>query len=229
MIIPLHDNRFFSGMAQAFEKLARQRHLYPIVVSTLRDTQLELETVRTLISYRVESMLVAGATDPDAISGVCRSHGVAHVNVDLPGTQAMSVISDNFWGAQQLTEALIARSKAVRSSQRNRPYFLGGLASDHATRRRIDGFSDVVRRRLHALDPSQIDACGYEADLAEAGGRSAAPPSRRLAARPVRELDDRARRRRPLSQDAAARRARRLHVRLLRLGPVRRACSPSLS
>ena len=168
MIIPLHDNRFFSGMAQAFEKLARQRHLYPIVVSTLRDSQLELETVRTLISYRVESMLVAGATDPDAISGVCRSHGVAHVNVDLPGTQAMSVISDNFWGAQQLTEALIARSKAVRSSKRNRPYFLGGLASDHATRRRIDGFSEVVRRRLHALEPSQIDACGYEADLAEA-------------------------------------------------------------
>ena len=168
MIIPLHDNRFFSGMAQAFEKLARQRHLYPIVVSTLRDTRLELETVRTLISYRVESMLVAGATDPDAISGVCRGHGVAHVNVDLPGTQAMSVISDNFWGAQQLTEALIARSKAVRSGKRNRPYFLGGLASDHATRRRIDGFSEVVRRRLHELDPSQIDACGYEADLAEA-------------------------------------------------------------
>ena len=76
---------------------------------------LELETVRTLISYRVESLLVAGATDPDAISGVCRSHGVAHVNVDLPGTQAMSVISDNFWGAQQLTEALIERSTTVRS------------------------------------------------------------------------------------------------------------------
>ena len=168
MIIPLHDNRFFSGMAQAFEKLARQRRLYPIVVSTLRDTRLELETVRTLISYRVESMLVAGATDPDAISAVCRGHGVAHVNVDLPGTQAMSVISDNFWGAQQLTEALIARSKAVRSGKRNRPYFLGGLASDHATRRRIEGFSEVVRRRLHELDPSQIDACGYEADLAEA-------------------------------------------------------------
>ena len=168
MIIPLHDNRFFSGMAQAFEKLARQRHLYPIVVSTLRDTRLELETVRTLISYRVESMLVAGATDPDAISGVCRSHGVAHVNVDLPGTQAMSVISDNFWGAQQLTEALIERSTTIRSRKRNRPYFLGGLASDHATRRRIEGFSEVVRRRLHELDPSQIDACGYEADLAEA-------------------------------------------------------------
>src|SRR5204862_355170 len=53
MIIPMHDNRFFSGMSQVFEKLARERHWYPIVVSTLRDPALELETVRTLISYRI--------------------------------------------------------------------------------------------------------------------------------------------------------------------------------
>jgi LacI family fructose operon transcriptional repressor len=168
MIIPLHDNRFFSGMAQVFEQLARQRHLYPIVVSTLRDSALELETERTLISYRVESLVVAGATDPDAISDVCRSHGVAHVNVDLPGSKASSVISDNFWGAQQLTQALIERSKATRAARRNKPFFLGGLASDYATRRRIEGFSDVVQARLGTLDPAQIDACGYEPDLAEA-------------------------------------------------------------
>jgi LacI family fructose operon transcriptional repressor len=172
MIIPLHDNRFFSGMAQVFEKLARQRHLYPIVVSTLRDASLELETVRTLISYRVECLLVAGATDPDAISDVCRRHDVAHVNVDLPGSKAMSVISDNFWGAQQLTEGLIARSKPVRAAKRNRPYFLGGLAADYATRRRIEGFSAVVQASLGELDPAQIDACGYEADLAEAATAS---------------------------------------------------------
>ena len=168
MIIPLHDNRFFSGMAQVFEKLARERHRYPIVVSTLRDAALELETVRTLISYRVESLLIAGATDPDPLSDLCRGHGVAHVNVDLPGKKAMSVVSDNFWGAQQLTQGLIERSRPVRATRRNRPYFLGGLASDEATRRRIDGFSAVVQKKLGALDPSQIDACGYEADLAEA-------------------------------------------------------------
>ena len=168
MIIPLHDNRFFSGMAQTFETLARQRHLYPIVVSTLRDAALELETVRTLISYRVESLVVAGATDPDAISDVCRSHAIAHVNVDLPGRKATSVISDNYWGAQQLTLELIAKSRPVRAAARNRPYFLGGLATDHATARRIEGFTDAVRAELGEPDPGQIDACGYEPDLAEA-------------------------------------------------------------
>ena len=115
MIIPMHDNRFFSGMSQVFEKLARERHWYPIVVSTLRDPALELETVSTLISYRVEYLVVAGATDPDSISAVCRGHGVAHVNVDLPGTKAASVISDNYWGAQQLAGALIDQSHAVRA------------------------------------------------------------------------------------------------------------------
>ena len=168
MIIPLHENRFFSGMAQTFETLARARHWYPIVVSTLRDPALELETVNTLISYRVEYLLVVGATDPDSVSRVCRHHGVAQVNVDLPGSEATSVISDNHWGAQQLTRALIERSHALRAAKRNKAYFIGGLATDHATQRRIDGFSGVVRSHFGAVDASQIGACGYEADRAEA-------------------------------------------------------------
>jgi LacI family fructose operon transcriptional repressor len=171
MIIPMHDNRFFSGMSQAFERLARERHWYPIVVSTLRDPSLELETVRTLISYRIEYLVVAGATDPDSVSRVCGAHGVAHVNVDLPGTRATSVISDNYWGAQQLTQALIDRSKPLRARLRNKAYFVGGIASDYATRRRMEGFADVVTTRFGHVDPGQVDACGYEGELAEAAVR----------------------------------------------------------
>ncbi|HEY5367019.1 MAG TPA: LacI family DNA-binding transcriptional regulator [Casimicrobiaceae bacterium] len=171
MIIPLHDNRFFSAMAQEFEKLARARHWYPLVVSTLRDPALELETVTTLISYRIEYLLVVGATDPDSVSRVCSNHGVAHVNVDLPGTTATSVVSDNYWGAQQLTHALVERSTPLRSPKRDRAYFIGGVASDHATHQRIDGFSDVIKERFGAIAPAQVNACGYAADLAEAATR----------------------------------------------------------
>jgi LacI family fructose operon transcriptional repressor len=171
MIIPLHDNRFFSAMAQTFEKLARERHWYPIVVSTLRDPALELETVNTLISYRIEYLVVVGATDPDSVSRVCRNHGVAHVNVDLPGTTATSVISDNYWGAQQLTAALIDRSTPLRAARRNKAYFIGGVATDYATQRRIEGFIEVIRTRFGRVDADQVDACGYEADLAEAATR----------------------------------------------------------
>ena len=90
MIIPMHDNRFFSGMSQTFEEQARLRDLHPMVVSTLRDPRLEVETVETLLSYQVEHLLITGATDPDAVSRVCRRHGVPHVNVDLPGRLAPS-------------------------------------------------------------------------------------------------------------------------------------------
>ena len=171
MIIPMHDNRFFSSMSQVFERRARERHWYPIVVSTLRDPSLETETVGTLISYRIEYLVVAGATDPDSVSRLCRGHGVAHVNVDLPGTRATSVISDNYWGAQQLTQALIDRSVPLRAARRNRAHFIGGIATDYATRRRMDGFADVIRTRFGRVDPDQIDACGYEGDLAEAAVR----------------------------------------------------------
>lgn len=172
MIIPLHDNRFFSEMAQVFEGLARARGWYPIVVSTLRDPALELETVRTLISYRVEHLLVVGATDPDSVSRVCNGHGVAHVNVDLPGTMAASVISDNYSGARQLTEQLIARSRAQRSRKRNRPYFVGGLASDYATQRRMEAFKDTLQAHFGEVLPAQLNPCGYEGELAEAAVRA---------------------------------------------------------
>lgn len=171
MIVPLHDNRFFSEMAQVFERLARERHWYPLVVSTLRDPALEIETVNALISYRVEHLVITGATDPDALSRACRNHGVAHVNVDLPGTAASSVISDNYWGAQQLTYALLERSQPLRSPVRNRAYFVGGIATDYATQRRIEGFSDAIKVRTGRLEPAQVDACGYEPDLAEAAVR----------------------------------------------------------
>ncbi len=172
MIIPIHDNRFFSGMSQTFERFARARGWYPLVVSTLRDPKLELETVRTLISYRVEHLVVAGATDPDSVSRACRRYGVEHVNVDLPGTMAASVISDNFWGAQQLTHALCERAPKARSARRDRIQFLGGIATDYATRRRIEGFVDALRARGEAVAPDQLDACGYDADLAEAAMRA---------------------------------------------------------
>ena len=173
MMIPMHDNRFFSAMSQTFEKLARQRHLYPLVVSTLRDPKLELETARTLISYQIESLLITGATDPDSVSRLCAHHGVAHVNVDLPGTLAPSVISNNLWGAQMLTQQLVQRSRPLAdlpaTHPRQRLYFLGGIATDYATAQRIRGFCDVLQvASPEAVLPEQINPCGYEAERAEA-------------------------------------------------------------
>lgn len=166
MIIPTHEDHFFGSMSQVFDEMARTRHLQPIVVSTLRDAELEVATVATLISYQIEYLVVAGATAPDAVSEVCQHHGVKHVNVDLPGTLAPSVTSDNYWGAAQLTAILIARSRPQHPPLRDRLYFIGGIAGDYATRRRVQGFADTVSQQW-PLEPQQIRNCGYDAALAE--------------------------------------------------------------
>lgn len=167
MIIPTHEDHFFGTMSQVFDRLARGRHLQPIVVSTLRDPVLEVATVKTLIGYQIEYLIVAGATDPDAISEVCLHHGIKHVNVDLPGTLAPSITSDNYWGAAQLTKTLIARSQPQTSATREPLYFIGGISGDYATQRRVQGFTDTVQREIGALTAQQIRNCGYDAAAAE--------------------------------------------------------------
>jgi LacI family transcriptional regulator, fructose operon transcriptional repressor len=167
MIIPIHDNRFFSSMSQTFERMARERHFHPIVVSTLRDPALEVETVKTLLSYQIEHLLVMGATKPDDVSLICKHHGVSHLSLDLPGTKAPSVASDNHWGAKTLTKALLNKSKIKKNIARDALYFLGGIENDYATNGRIRGFEDTVVSAFGSISPAQINVCGYESDLAQ--------------------------------------------------------------
>jgi LacI family transcriptional regulator, fructose operon transcriptional repressor len=166
MILPLHDNRYFSSLSQAFESQARQRGLCPIVVSTLRDPDEEKRTVATLISHNVDSLFMAGATDPDPLSRMCTEAGIPHINVDLPGSLAASVLSDNYFGAMQLTHHLIQIAKpdfAVSDI-----HFVGGNMQDFNTKERIRGFQDALAQEAgsRAAD-NQINPCGYGPDNAE--------------------------------------------------------------
>lgn len=170
MIVPMLDNRFFSSLAESFEALARAEGLYPVVVSTLRNPQSERDTVEALISHNIEALFLAGATDPDSLSDICKRAGVKHVNVDLPGTKALSVISDNFNGAKDLSTKIIEN---VGANQVTRSFhFIGGIASDHNTLRRIEGFKEALKNCGLKVVDDQIHACGYDATLAEAAVRS---------------------------------------------------------
>jgi LacI family fructose operon transcriptional repressor len=110
---------------------------------------------------------LAGATDPDTLSEMCRKARVKHVNVDLPGTKAPSVISDNFHGAVCLTGAIINRMRSLDPTANRRSiYFIGG-APDYNTRQRIEGFQRCLDEAGFAGDPSWLQPCGYESQLAE--------------------------------------------------------------
>jgi LacI family transcriptional regulator, fructose operon transcriptional repressor len=170
MILPLHDNRYFSSLSQSFEAEARQRDLCPMVVSTLRDPNLERQTVATLLSHNVDLLFIAGATDPDPLSQMCTEAGVPHINVDLPGTLAKSVVTDNYLGANELTRYLLG--KAVNSSAAV-IHFIGGIPTDFNTSERIRGFADVLAQQTGSRPAAhQIDTCGYGPDEAERSVRA---------------------------------------------------------
>ncbi len=161
LIVPVHDNRFFAAMSQRFDAEARARGWCPVIVSTLRDPAEERRTAETLIAYAIDSLVIAGATDPAGVGAVCRAAGVPHVFIDLPGPDAPSVVSDNFAGAALLTRTILDRMPAVADPRRARPHFVGGVATDFASGRRIEGFRAEVVARLGSLAPEQIIACGY--------------------------------------------------------------------
>ena len=161
MIIPEHDNRFFTSLSQSFEGHARDRGLVPVITSSLRDRQEEVRLVETLIAYAADFLFLAGTTDPDAISALCDAARLKHIFVDLPGRRAPSVISDNYSGSVALTRTMLADMPPPTDDPRFVPYFLGGTETDHATSRRIEGFRDVVIQHFGSLKPEQVITCGY--------------------------------------------------------------------
>jgi LacI family transcriptional regulator, fructose operon transcriptional repressor len=163
MIVPLHDNRYFSSLAQHFEDEARKRDLCPVVVSTLRNIDMEIETVQTLIAHNIDQLFIAGATAPDQLGELCIAAGVQNINVDLPGSKGRSVISDNYWGSERLSRCLVSRASGANIQS----YFVGGIASDFNTSERVRAFQDVVSK-----DINDVETCGYGADDAEAAIRA---------------------------------------------------------
>lgn len=160
LLLPIHDNRYFSSMAQTFEAEARSRGQCPIVVSACRDPEEERQIVETLISYSIDELFIAGATDPDGVHEVCIKAGLRHVNIDLPGTRAPSVISDNFEGARMLTRAIIEQAQRDGNVKPDEVYLFGGR-DDHASRERIRGFSDIKLTMLGGSPNSCIQPTGY--------------------------------------------------------------------
>lgn len=144
MLVPQHNSRFFASMAQEFDHCAKARNLCPVVIATERETADELKTVETLISFSVDALFTAGATNPDAISHLCQQAAIPHINIDLPGTKAPSVITDNYSGATRLVTALHQRA-AKAGLHGDGIIFIGGNPQDYATSERIRGFHDAIK------------------------------------------------------------------------------------
>lgn len=160
MVIPKYDNRYFAEIAERFETLARDRGLFPVITCTQRDPDLEVEAARELISYSVECIFVTGATDPDRIAEICRAADVQSINVDLPGSAAPSILSDNHAGAKELTHVLLDRCKQEFGA--NVPLkFIGGRLRDNNTKARLNGFMEALSTHSIPVSEGDILVNGY--------------------------------------------------------------------
>jgi len=160
MILPHHRNRFFAGLAEAFEEGARSRGLCPIVVSTHRNPDNELKVAETLLAQQVEFLFIAGVHDPAPLNTLCNAAHTRCVNVDLPGAGAPSVVSDNRRGARELTEVMLARLEA-RGADPSDVVFFGGVSDDDATRNRLAGFAEALECSGVVPREEMIACCGY--------------------------------------------------------------------
>lgn len=165
MIVPKYDNRYFGSIVEQFETMARARGLFPIITCTQRDAELELQAARAMISHQVGWLIATGATDPDRLTELCQAAGVRALNLDLPGTLAPSVISDNRGGAKHLTERLL-RAMAEQGLAEAPVLFIGGRASDHNTRERLAGYHAALAEAGRAPDPSRVFTFGYAPEKA---------------------------------------------------------------
>ncbi|MDH4440711.1 MAG: LacI family DNA-binding transcriptional regulator [Rhizobium sp.] len=165
MIVPKYDNRYFGSIVETFEIMARERGLFPIITCTLRDPELEVEAARTMLSYQCEWLISTGATDPDRITDICVTSGARSLNLDLPGSKAPSIISDNFAGARELTRRTLTNCQ-TRLGTLTPLLFVGGRASDHNTAERVRGFRQAHADLQIAVDESHILTCGYAPEKA---------------------------------------------------------------
>ncbi|SIS85046.1 substrate-binding domain-containing protein [Paracoccus saliphilus] len=160
MIVPKYDNRYFGAIAEQFEIMARARGLFPVITCTQRDPELEFEAARELISYQAECLIVTGATDADRIGEFCAAAGVRAINLDLPGRNAPSIVSDNFTGARDLASLILSRMK--RDFGEITPlWFIGGRSQDHNTAERLRGFKAAHRQIGLPVPSDQIIMPGY--------------------------------------------------------------------
>lgn len=161
MIVPKYDNRYFGSILEGFESRARERGLLPIITCTQRDPELELQAARVMISHQVDCLVATGATDPDRVAELCAASGVRTINLDLPGSRAPSVISDNHAGALALTRRLLqARGDGAHLM------FIGGRPHDHNTAERVRGFREAHAEAGIAPRDELILTCGYAGEKA---------------------------------------------------------------
>ncbi len=148
IMVPTLTHRFFSGMAEAFERLARANGLFPLIIATHHDRTEELDAIDYFISQNVDCVFTANTAAITEVSNTLKRARLKQIVIDAHGGAGHVVTTDSFAAAQVLTERLLDRIEAAHKD--GKVYFVGGMRNHSVTRRRLDGFLAALAARSRA-------------------------------------------------------------------------------
>lgn len=164
LMVPTLSNRFFSEMAETFERLARRDQKLALVTVTNYERQEELDTLNYFLSQNVECVFTANPMALEDVSELCRHAGARQILLDAQETDRHTVSTDNLDASRVLTRVLL-RSLAA-AGRKGRVYYLGGMADHEVTKLRLAGFRAALEEAGIPFAPDQFVETHFDADSA---------------------------------------------------------------
>jgi LacI family transcriptional regulator len=163
MVIEDVGNPFFSGIARAVERSARERGYLLITGSSDEDPDTEQTLIRSLIERRVDGLLVVPIGDDHRFLLPELGRGMPVVFMDRPPGQITAdvVLLDNERGARQATEHLLAYGH-------RRIAILGDNPKIFTMPHRLRGYRDALRDAGVPEEPRLVRTGIHDAASAEA-------------------------------------------------------------
>jgi DNA-binding LacI/PurR family transcriptional regulator len=161
LMVPTLSNRFFSEMAETFERLARRDRKLALLTVTDYDPQEEADTVNYFLSQDVECVFTANPTALARVSQMCTQAGVRQIVLDAPECELPTVSTDNRAASLELTRVLL-RSMAA-GGREGRAFFVGGMASHEVTQLRLAGFRTALEEVGGRFSPDQFVETPFDA------------------------------------------------------------------
>ena len=108
LLVPSIDNPYFAHVASIIVEKARTHGYTVILIDTSEDERNEQEGVRSLVSRKVDGILIAPAGgDPSFLESVAQQTPVVCIDRYFARTTLPYVVTDNFQGGREGTQYLI--------------------------------------------------------------------------------------------------------------------------
>lgn len=166
LMVPTLYNRFFSEIAETFERLARENDKFALITVTHNIEKEELEAVEYFASQKADCIFTANPSSEEKVSALCSASGIRQIVLDSPKGAKDTVSTDNFEAARVLTRNLVAYMR--QSNRAGRVYYVGGTRAHAVTMERLDGFRQALEDLSYPFSDDLFVPSKFEREAAHA-------------------------------------------------------------